>query len=170
MVAKTKRGTIVVPWNFTESCRQALDFSLDLTAEPSLVRVVHIESPRSVPRMNFDPDCTESTEMKGLQEKFRDQLPDEEPYCDIQLYVAYGPTASEIAAFAHRCRAGLIVLGHGDKPSLTRLIIGSLASRIVKFARCPVLVLKGELDEGNPLAVGRFACRGNNLRAAPSSE
>ena len=48
----------------------------------------------------------------------------------------------EIADFAQEKKAELIVLPSHGRTGLTRLLLGSVAEKVVRLAHCPVLVLK----------------------------
>jgi len=53
-----------------------------------------------------------------------------------------GPAASTIAETAKDEGADLLVVGTHGRSGLDRLILGSVAERVVRLASCPVLVVK----------------------------
>ena len=53
-----------------------------------------------------------------------------------------GPAPETILEAATDERADLIVIGTHGRTGLTRLVIGSVAERVVRIAPCPVLVVK----------------------------
>jgi universal stress protein A len=53
-----------------------------------------------------------------------------------------GPAASTIAETAAEEAADLLVVGTHGRSGLDRLILGSVAERVVRLATCPVLVIK----------------------------
>jgi nucleotide-binding universal stress UspA family protein len=53
-----------------------------------------------------------------------------------------GPAASTIADTAREEGADLLVVGTHSRSGLDRLIVGSVAERVVRLAACPVLVIK----------------------------
>ena len=53
-----------------------------------------------------------------------------------------GPAASTIVATANDEGADLLVVGTHSRSGLDRLIVGSVAERVVRLATCPVLVVK----------------------------
>ena len=53
-----------------------------------------------------------------------------------------GPAASTIAETAADEHVDLIVVGTHGRSGLDRLIVGSVAERVVRLASCPVLVVK----------------------------
>jgi nucleotide-binding universal stress UspA family protein len=56
--------------------------------------------------------------------------------------VRTGPPAATIAEAATNEGADLIVVGTNGRSGLDRLIVGSVAERVVRVAPCPVLVVK----------------------------
>jgi nucleotide-binding universal stress UspA family protein len=53
-----------------------------------------------------------------------------------------GPAATELTDAAADERADLIVIGTHGRTGLNRLVIGSVAERVVRIAPCPVLTVK----------------------------
>lgn len=78
-------------------------------------------------------------------ERIRDllvrRLPDE-GLTDAHAAVRIGDPGGEIAAFAEELGAELIVLPSHGRTGLRRLLIGSVAERVIRLAHCPVLVLR----------------------------
>jgi nucleotide-binding universal stress UspA family protein len=60
----------------------------------------------------------------------------------LDVTVLVGDPGHEIADFAKQLGADLIVLPSHGRTGLTRLLIGSVAERVVRLAQCPVLVLR----------------------------
>lgn len=58
--------------------------------------------------------------------------------------VCFGSPASEISRIALRMHADLIVLSTHGFTGLKHLLIGSTAERIVRYASCPVLVVRNQ--------------------------
>lgn len=50
--------------------------------------------------------------------------------------------AKMIADQAKKSRASMIILGSHARAGLSRLILGSVAEQILRYARCPVLIVK----------------------------
>jgi universal stress protein A len=53
-----------------------------------------------------------------------------------------GPAPEAVVDAATEERADLIVIGTHGRTGLTRLVIGSVAERVVRIAPCPVLIVK----------------------------
>jgi nucleotide-binding universal stress UspA family protein len=55
-----------------------------------------------------------------------------------------GMSANQIAQAAKSRRADVIVIGTHGRTGLARFFLGSVASRVVALARCPVLTVRGK--------------------------
>jgi nucleotide-binding universal stress UspA family protein len=68
--------------------------------------------------------------------------------------LAYGVAFDEIVRFADARRADVLVLGTHGRTSLKHVLLGSVAEKVVRYARCPVLTLHGDegLQEGTGAA------------------
>jgi nucleotide-binding universal stress UspA family protein len=59
------------------------------------------------------------------------------------LLVEGTPAADAIVRVAHARHAGSIVLGTHGRSGVARVLLGSVASRVVATARCPVTTVRG---------------------------
>jgi nucleotide-binding universal stress UspA family protein len=64
----------------------------------------------------------------------------------VKTAVVAGDPASEIIRFARAEAADLVVVGTHGRTGLKRLVIGSVAERVVREAPCPVLVARPATD------------------------
>ncbi|MEO1069387.1 MAG: universal stress protein [Cyanobacteria bacterium J06638_6] len=63
-------------------------------------------------------------------------------YEGVEIVTLMGDPGIQIIDYAQESAADLIVMpSHGHK-GLTRLLMGSVAERVVRLANCPVLILK----------------------------
>ena len=67
----------------------------------------------------------------------------EEGLDGVTMHVRFGDPAKAVAEIAKELGAELVVLPSHGRKGLSHFLIGSVAERIVRFAPCPVLVLKG---------------------------
>ncbi len=59
------------------------------------------------------------------------------------VLIDFGVTHEQIVRYARKKRADLIVMGTHGRTGLTRALLGSVASRVLGAARCPVLTVRG---------------------------
>ena len=136
------KHAVVVPVDFSDESFQAVDVALLLVDDPSHLHVIHV-LPYLVPT---EPGVIWSTvddaqRMTHAQEALEKQLGDTK-YQGIGFCVEFGDPGQQIAQFAQQHNADLIVLPSHGRTGLTRLLIGSVAERVVRLAHCPVLVLR----------------------------
>ena len=74
---------------------------------------------------------------ESLQERFADIRND-----NVRFVVRMGSPATEIAKYAEEHGMDLIALPSHGRTGLARLMIGSVAERVVRLAHCPVLVMR----------------------------
>ena len=58
-----------------------------------------------------------------------------------------GKPPEAIIQIAEERKADLIVLGSHGRTGVERLLMGSVAERVIVLASCPVLVVKGEVKQ-----------------------
>lgn len=79
-------------------------------------------------------DAVKSPMLEKLGEELRATVP-------VVTAVASGNAASEIVKYAARHRIDLIVVGTHGRTGATRVLLGSVAERVVRLAPCPVLTV-----------------------------
>jgi nucleotide-binding universal stress UspA family protein len=133
---------VVVPVDFSAESIDALDVGLQLVENPADVHVVHVVidiTPLEAGEVwgVIDPQQRVEQMEKSLRQRLSDPK-----YAGIQMAVLLGEPAHGIANYAQEKHADLIVIPSHGRTGLTRLLIGSVAERVVRLAHCPVLVLR----------------------------
>ena len=136
------QGIVVVPIDFSEFSLKALDTALEVAGDPSQVHVVHVlgdlspAEPGEIWR-TVDHDSRRRHATQALKELLADPKLEK-----VSINVAFGDPGQGIAEYAEKAGAKLIVLPSHGRTGLKRLLIGSVAERVVRLAHCPVLVLR----------------------------
>jgi nucleotide-binding universal stress UspA family protein len=133
---------VLVPVDFSDESFAAVDSALELVESTSDITVVYVLqdlSPMEPGEIwnTVDPESRIRHAMKSLRERLAD-----EKYKDIRFDVAIGDPGREITEIAEREAVELIVLPSHGRTGLKRMLIGSVAERVVRLAHCPVLVLR----------------------------
>ena len=84
---------------------------------------------------------SQDTQRENLIRAFRDRMSGSE-MADIDFEVRFGDPGSEVTKFAEQVGADLVIISSHGRTGLSRLLIGSVAERVVRLAHCPVLVLR----------------------------
>ena len=136
------RQIVVVPVDFSDDSFAALQTARELVDDPAHLHVVHVlpileaNDPGVIWHM-IDDESRGQHAAEALKKQLADRGRQR-----LQVAVRFGDPGYEIAQYAEQVDAGLIVVSSHGKSGLTRLLIGSVADRVVRLAHCPVLVLK----------------------------
>jgi len=84
----------------------------------------------------------EGSIIKHCEDAFRSLLKDKPEWSGIHFKVLVGDPGLSITDYAKDHGADLIVISSHGHTGLTRLMLGSVAERVVRLAHCPVLVLR----------------------------
>jgi nucleotide-binding universal stress UspA family protein len=77
----------------------------------------------------------------GVTQLLADAAARAEPDVPVSVGGAGGDPAEEVLRYASRQPIDLIVVGTHGRSGVSRLILGSVAERVIRGARCPVLVV-----------------------------
>ena len=135
---------VLVPTDFSDESVKAVDDGLSMVDNPGQLSVVHV-APQTSPTesdlvvgWNLENNENRAQHLLDvLHKKFSDKK-----YANVHFQVLFGTPATEIAKFAEKEHADLIVLPSHGRQGFARLMIGSVAERVVRLAHCPVLVIR----------------------------
>jgi nucleotide-binding universal stress UspA family protein len=133
---------VIVPIDFSADSMEALEVGRSLVDAPEHLHVIHVIidiAPLEAGEVwgVIDPQARALQVEKLLKEKVTDAK-----YSGIHTAVLLGEPAHGIANYAQEKHAELIVIPSHGRTGITRLLIGSVAERVVRLAHCPVLVLR----------------------------
>ncbi len=134
---------VVVPWDYSDLSRAALVKAYEMVERPALIRVVHVSPVVSPYELGVAWEVIpEETLRTQLVESFRKEMQSDTRFQEISFTVLFGDPGRQICDFAAEHHAELIVVPSHGRSGFTRLLLGSVAERIVRLAPCPVLVLR----------------------------
>lgn len=144
-MSKVKYDSVLVPTDFSDQAHSAVDEAFALVSEPTRLTVLHVAPPLSSFAVG-DPavawqTTSDEQRVEQLSQAFTEQF-NERRYAGIRFEVAFGSPAEEITRYAEENGSDLIVLPSHGRTGLMRMMIGSVAERVVRLAHCPVLVLR----------------------------
>jgi len=133
---------IVVPFDFSDHAMVAVRKAIELTNDSHLIHCMHV-LPFITPT---EPGVVWGTvddeeRLKHALEGMHQQLPANE-FGKLHAEVRFGDPGTVVADRAEELSAELIVIGSHGRSGLARLMLGSVAERVTRLARCPVLVVK----------------------------
>jgi len=145
---------ILVPSDFSRDADAALAYAIEL-AKPfhAAVRLLHVvETPLAAGM--WATECY-TAEIAGLQinlvrdakERVRQATTAFATPVRVCGEVRVGPPDMTIVDTATEEGADLIVMGTAGRTGLAHLLMGSVAEKVVRFARCPVLTIRAAPDD-----------------------
>lgn len=131
---------ILCPVDFDQNSVRALRIASDLAQERNatlyLLHVVGVPPGPEVAMRFGQMEAAARAKLARLAQRWIDGK------TRYELDVAMGDPGGEVLRIAKRKRVNLIVMATHGKKGLRRLILGSVAERVVREAPCPVLTLK----------------------------
>lgn len=133
---------ILCPVAFDRNSAAAIRYACELAeSETSTLFLLHVVSARTIETVVIEPHpiLTEAIAGRELEKIARQHLPSNFPY---RIVLRSGDPASLIVAVADELQADIIVMPtHGNR-GVMGLIIGSVAERVVREAKRPVLTIQ----------------------------
>jgi nucleotide-binding universal stress UspA family protein len=142
-MAWSVREPILVPFDFSTHSRVAVDKALEIADSPSRIHILHVLptfvplAPEGFPVEAIDDRVRLEYTQKSLEEEFADSK-----YAGIAREVLIGDPGTVCAERAEAINAGLLVVPSHGRSGITRMLLGSVAERIIRLAKCPILVIK----------------------------
>ncbi len=138
------KSVVVVPWDFSDQSRKALDQAMELVNDVSQIRVINIAfMPTMVGPGMMPPSVDEETTIENSEIRFREAVADNPDFKDISYTtLVMQEIGHSICDFAKKEKADMIVISSHGRTGFARLALGSVAERVVRYAPCPVLVLR----------------------------
>jgi nucleotide-binding universal stress UspA family protein len=133
---------IVAPVDLSDASDRALAFAKEIATERNQLVALHVGLPYTAVEPPYMYLIDEEGRRRELEESVHKHFEGPQ-YADIRVEVRFGDPGSEIASFAKEIGAGLIVMPSHGRTGLAHLLIGSVAERVIRYAQCPVLVLRG---------------------------
>jgi universal stress protein A len=137
------KKTYLVPVDFSKASSAALGHAAKIAQErKDRLLLVHVITdpaegvPLPLRSRYYEELASEAREKaKDLRKKLKE--------VDYRLVVLNGPDAARsIAEQAKKSRASMIVMGSHGRTGLSRLVLGSVAARTIRYADCPILIVK----------------------------
>ena len=116
-------------------------------SEPIQVTVLHVMARRPLAPIQFRfqaPWIRSEQKVKDAANKLVDQIVQQLTKAGFraQPVLKIGDPAEEIMKVSAQRHAELIVMGAKGISAVDRILLGSVSTRIVQYARCPVLVVR----------------------------
>ncbi len=134
--------TVVCPIDFSRESSHAIRSALAIAGSPEKLHVIHVISPTDP----ISPDAllgiADDEIRLELARKQIEQLCLDHGAKGASATVLMGDPGMQIAEYATQHAASLIVIPSHGYHGVKRLLVGSVAERVIRYADCSVLVLR----------------------------
>ena len=136
---------VLVPLDFSPLSETVLRYGVELTRQGGVTVVLHVLEPLP---MHFESAFGSFVNTEGVArirenaERLLDQACRNYPGRDFVAELKEGKPSAQILDAQRRHGAELIVMGTHGRGGLEELFLGSVAARVVRKARCPVLTVR----------------------------
>jgi len=145
--------TVLCPTDFSEPAREALKIAGELASQVGasllLVHVVPV-----LPALPSDPNYVfkvpeyERLLHNDADEKLAQLVRQIKNGTTVRVMVGHGDVADEIVRIAETEKADLIVIATHGTTGWRRFVFGSVAEKVVRLAKCPVLTIRNPQEAG----------------------
>lgn len=144
------KNRVLVPTDFSEPAVRAQNAALNFVEAPSQLHMLYV-----LPRINpGDPgvmwkNVSDVTRVQNVDREFRKRFSDPR-YQQVQFQVLIGNASNKIVEYAKAQKIELIVIAPRGQTKVSRFRLGSVAERVVRYAPCPVLVMRSSSESLPP--------------------
>jgi nucleotide-binding universal stress UspA family protein len=131
---------IVVACDFSESSTRAARIAVDVAAPGATIHLVHV-APRDASGYEWegwDRSYKDDAGDAMIRMRHRLHVPKS---MTVQTVLLQGDAATELLAFASSVQADLIATGSHGYGMMARMLVGSVATRLIRLSTCSVLTV-----------------------------
>lgn len=137
---------IVVPVDLNKNTQKLVDYALTIAkpfdAEVALFHAVEFMTMGEMALGNPNYDDMNTTHKNNAQKTLSEIVTKASTKCrKCTSEVVIGDIVDEILAYTKREDGNMIIIGTHGKRGFERILLGSVAERVLKNAHCPVLVM-----------------------------
>lgn len=133
---------ILVPVDLSECSRAALRHARRLAGgDVKTITVLHVLDPMHCD-WHADTTALQREAQAAARENVREFVAAEFPDGAPDTRIIEGNPVEAIVTHAEKIQADLVLVGTKGRTGLSRVLIGSVAERVVRHAPCPVMVIR----------------------------
>ena len=137
-----RKESVLIPIDFSELSYSAIAPAQGFVESPTSLHLIHVLSPLHPADPAALWDTLSDDERKRKVKVFLTEKVGEMGFTNLSIEVAVGDPSEQIVDHAEAIKADLIVMPSHGYRGAKRLLLGSVAERVVRLSPCPVLILK----------------------------
>ena len=140
----------VVGMDFSRASVRAARAAVTVVTPPGQVWLAHVKPPLDIPAEAYEGTSVIYNQgLLGGFKKIEERL-EKVDLLEVRPVVLEGKAADELLTFAASHRADLLVTGAHGRTLVERMLIGSVTTKLLRAARCAVLVIPPYRDDRGP--------------------
>jgi nucleotide-binding universal stress UspA family protein len=144
--------TILMPTDLGDMSTATFEYARELAVcLGSDLRVLHVAAPPRERQLTYVPPAPLVYRIKQLTGVNSDSVHTESEacrICDVESAIRIGDPASKIVEYAENVDAELIVMATHGRNAFAHMVLGSVTSKVLRKAHCPVLTLSASACKG----------------------
>jgi len=139
------KKVVVVPVDFSTASADALRTAMELVAQPKDLHVLYVTLPSAT--MMFPEGWAAenaSSRTQAAAQQLSKFLADHQA-SDVTQIIREGDPGLMIADYADEAHADLIAMPSHGYHGVARVLLGSVTERVLRHAKCPILVLRRQV-------------------------
>ena len=133
---------VVVPVDFSGESAQAIQAGLNIVDDASMLHLIHV----LLPLDSLSPgvllgDTSDESRKNRVEENLK-KIAEDNAAATARRAVLFGLLGLEVADYVRHQNADLIVIPSHGYHGMKRLVLGSVAERVIRHATCSVLVIR----------------------------
>ncbi len=149
-----KLKNIIVPTDFSKVSFSAFEYARDLAEMmDATIHLLHVLEKEPLFLANRESEITSAELIKSFEEKKRQQLKElvdeikEDSTVKIVEIMRHGVDYEEIINYAQEVNGDMIVIATHGRTGVFHKILGSVAEKVIRYSKCPVLVISPQEEE-----------------------
>ena len=143
---KTRFSNIIVTVDGSESSLSAADFAISLASRDSsqltILTVIHTAVGLGHSGKPEEWHKSERIKAQELFDKIKKDAQNKNIICKTNIIETHMSVDGAIVNYAEEQKGDLIVIGTSGMGGLKKMLLGSVVTGVVRYATCPVLVVK----------------------------
>lgn len=135
--------TVLLPYDFSDAADAAVKEALEMVDKTTKLFVLHVLVPLNMVSAEpglIDDVTYDEVYREGCLARMKERVRDEHDRIDVCVHV--GNPGYEIVEYAKKIDADFIIMASHGRTGISRLLLGSVAERVLRLSECPVIVLR----------------------------
>lgn len=136
------KKNVVVPVDFSEQSVEAIKTALELASSPAAVHLIHVVIPLTAIAASEAWVAEDVESRLSAAREYLAKYLQQHGITGVTSVVWEGDPGLQIAEYATSVKADLVVMPSHGRHGVQRLLLGSVAERVLRHVSCPILMLR----------------------------